>query len=241
MKPEIMIVGTQHYHEIFSQSDPDEHFLESVDTLRNSLIKFQSTLICIEQELKIQKDIDDSFDRYNPTVFYKNEAYDLGFYIAKKLNLDSVVAMDWMEQDYGVNVMSDAYEWSQNNDGSFIALIEEMQSCHDKLSELNDSYKITLELNKPEIYKMDEELYGQMMLLGDDWNTSIPWLTWWYKRNMIMVNNITQNLNNNDKVIVIVGSGHVYILKQLLEASNKFNIMTFYDWIENNNMGGTHD
>lgn len=234
MKPEILIVGTQHYHESFSRSDPDEQFLDSIDTLRDSLIKFQPTRICIEQEEKIQDVINESFKRYNPTVFYKNEAYDLGFYTAKKLNLDSVVAMDWMKQDYGVNGMSDAYEWSQSNDGSFISLIEEMQSYHDKLSELNDSYKITLELNKPEIYKRDEELYGQMMLLGDDWTTSIPWLTWWYKRNMIMVNNITQNLNNNDKVIVIIGSGHVYILKQLLETSYKFNLMTFYDWVESN-------
>lgn len=241
MKPEIMIVGTQHYHEIFSHSDPDEQFLDSVNIFRDSLIKFQPTRICIEQEEKIQDVINDSFNRYNPVVFYKNEAYDLGFYTAKQLNLKSVIAIDWMEQGYGVNGMSGVYEWAQNNDVSFIELIEEIQSHHDKLSKLNDSYKITLELNKPESYKMDEVLYGQMMLLGDDWNISIPWLTWWYKRNMIMVNNITQNLNNNDQVIVIVGSGHVYILKQFLEASNKFNVMTFYDWVENNNMGGTLD
>lgn len=58
---------------------------------------------------------------------------------------------------------------------------------------------------------------------------------------MIMVNNITHNLKNNDKVIVIVGSGHVYILKQFLQASNNFNVMTFYDWVQNNNIGDSHD
>lgn len=52
MKPEIMIVGTQHYHEIFSHSDPDEQFLDSVNIFRDSLIKFQPTRICIEQEEK---------------------------------------------------------------------------------------------------------------------------------------------------------------------------------------------
>ncbi|WP_371814688.1 DUF5694 domain-containing protein [Jeotgalicoccus sp. WY2] len=54
-------------------------------------------------------------------------------------------------------------------------------------------------------------------------------------------NHITQNLNNNDKVMVIVGSGHIYILKQLLEASNNFNVITFYDWTKKNNMGVPHD
>lgn len=229
MKPEIMIVGTQHYHEVFSYSEPDEQFLESVNTLRDSIIKFQPTRICIEQEAKIQNVINESFYRYNPAIFYKNEAYDLGFYTAKKLNLASVIAMAWMEQEYGVHGMSDVYEWAKNHDLSFIELIEEIQDHHDEINKLNDSHKITLELNKPESYKMDEKLYGRMLLIGNDSNISIPWLTWWYKRNMIMVNHITQNLNNNDKVVVIVGSGHIYIIKQLLEASNNFNVITFDD------------
>lgn len=234
MRPEIIIVGSQHYHKSFKHSDPDEQFLKSLNTLRNSLIKFQPTRICIEQEAKTQDYIDDNFNRYNPAVFYKNEAYDLGFYTAKQLNLKSVVAMDWMEQDYGFNGLSKTYDWAQNNDGLFIELIEELKAHHAKISNMNDSFNITLELNNPQNYKMDEKLYGQMMLLGDDWNTSIPWLTWWYKRNMIIVNNITRNLKDNEKVIVIVGSDHIYILKQLLEASNKFNVMTFYDWVESN-------
>lgn len=168
MKSKIMIVGTQHYHEIFKYSNPDEQFLESVNRLRDSLSRFQPTRVCIEQEAKIQKVINESFGRYNSDIFYKNEAYDLGFYIAKNLNLDSVVAMDWMEQDSGVHGMNDIYEWAQNNDLSFIELIEEIQLHHDEISKLNDSNQITLKLNKPQNYRMDEKSYGQMMLLGDN-------------------------------------------------------------------------
>ena len=234
MKPQIMIVGTQHYHETFNNSEPDELFLESVNTLRESLIKFRPTRICLEQEAKIQEFINSEFNSYNPDRFYKKEAYDLGFHTAKKAKLKSVIAMDRMEQEYGTNGMTDSYEWAKNYDLSFIELIERIQSSHAKISKMNNTYKITLELNRPESYKMDEELYGHMMLLGEDSNISIPWLTWWYKRNMIMVNNVTRNLVNSDKVIIIVGYGHIYILKQLLEASNKFDVITFYEWIENN-------
>ena len=233
MKPQIMIVGTQHYHENFRNSEPDELFLESLNTLKDSLINFQPTRICIEQEAKIQEILNDEFNSYNPDRFYKNEAYDLGFYTAKKAKLKSVIAMDWMEQDYVTNGMTDSYEWAKNYDLSFIEHIEKIQSSHAKISKMNNPYKITLELNKPESYKMDEELYSHMMLLGEDSSISIPWLTWWYKRNMIMVNNVTRNLVNSDKVIIIVGSGHIYILKQLLEASNKFDVTTFYERIEN--------
>lgn len=235
MKPQILIVGTQHYRELFSNSEPNKEFLNGVDTLRKDLIEFQPTRICIEQEERIQDSMDTYYNKYNPTKFYKNESYDLGFYIGKYLNLNSILAMDWMGHDDEGHDMSRAYEWAENNDASFIKRIENIQSFHTRISELNDSYQMTLELNNPINYKQDEELYGHMMLLGSSWEVSIPWLTWWYKRNMIMVNNITSGLVNEDKVIVIVGSDHIYILKNLLESSNHFNVMTFYNWVNLNN------
>lgn len=232
MKPEIMIVGSQHYHELFSNKEPDESFLDYLDILRDELLEFQPTRVCIEQEAKIQDTINTYFKNYNADTFYKNEAYDLGFFISKKLKLNSVTAMDWMEASDDSNGISNSHEWAKANNHQFIKTLEEIQTLHTNISELNDPFDMTVQLNKPENYRKDQVLYGQMMLLGDDWKTSIPWLSWWYKRNMIMVNNITKNLAPDDKVIVIVGSDHIYILKQLLEASESFDVFTFYEWLE---------
>lgn len=235
MKPQIMIVGSHHYRENFSSSEPNEVFLNSLETLRGYLIDFEPSRVCIELEKDIQGTVDEYYSHYDPSKFYKNESYDLGFYIGEHLSLKSILAIDRMGDSDDSTDLSSAYEWAKENDELFIQRIEGSQSFHSNLRELNDAYQITLELNKPLNYKRDEELYGHMMLLGEDWKTSIPWLSWWYKRNMIMVNNITENLDDTDKVIVIVGSDHVYILKQMLESSNAFNVMTFYEWMEFNN------
>lgn len=235
MKPQIMIVGSHHYRENFSSSEPNEVFLNSLETLRGYLIDFEPSRVCIELEKDIQGTVDEYYSHYDPSKFYKNESYDLGFYIGKHLILKSILAIDRMGDNDDSTELSSAYEWAKENDELFIQRIKDSQSFHSNLRELNDAYQMTLELNKPVNYKRDEELYGHMMLLGEDWKTSIPWLSWWYKRNMIMVNNITENLDDTDKVIVIVGSDHVYILKQMLESSNAFNVMTFYEWMEFNN------
>lgn len=235
MKPQIMIIGSHHYRENFSSSEPNEVFLNSLETLRKYLINFQPSRVCIELEKDIQDTVDEYYSHYDPSKFYKNESYDLGFYIGKHLNLKSILAIDRMGDNDDSTDLSSAYEWAKENDEHFIQRIKDSQSFHSNLRELNDAYQMTLELNKPVNYKRDEELYGHMMLLGEDWKNSIPWLSWWYKRNMIMVNNITEDLDDTDKVIVIVGSDHVYILKQMLESSNTFNVMTFYEWMEFNN------
>lgn len=232
MKPQILIVGSTHFHEMFHDKEPSDSFLESLQTLRGSLSSFQPTDICIEIEEKNQDKINQSYQRYDKDRFYKYESYDLGFYLGKKNDIKSIRAVDWMENDQNHNGISDAVEWAEKNDSEFMKKLTELQNFHSQLGAEENIYDAALKLNHPENYKRDQELYGHMMLLGDSWDSSIPWLTWWYKRNMIMVNNITKNLHSNSRVIMIVGAGHIYILKQLLEASGKFDVLTFYDWEE---------
>ncbi|QQD84118.1 DUF5694 domain-containing protein [Jeotgalicoccus sp. ATCC 8456] len=177
MKPRILLVGSSHYHELFYENEPSKEFLKKLDKLRNSLITYNATKICVEI-------------------------------------------------DENQNGITDTVNWAKIHDNEFIERLNHLQSSHNN----EDIYEVTLELNKPENIKFHEEIYGHMMLLGDNWNTSIPWLTSWYKRNMIMVNNITREIDNDSRVIMIVGAGHLYILKQLLESSGKFEVETFYEW-----------
>ncbi|MFC3899515.1 DUF5694 domain-containing protein [Aliicoccus persicus] len=218
---------------MFNERDPSNSFLKSLQTLRDSLSTFQPTDICIEIEEKNQDEIDEHYQSYDKNRFYKYESYDLGFYLGKKNGIKSIRAVDWMENDQNQNGISDAVEWAEQHDPEFMNRLTDLQNFHNQLGAAENIYDATLKLNHPENYKRDQELYGHMMLLGDKWEMSIPWLAWWYKRNMIMVNNITRNLKDDSRVIMIVGAGHIYILKQLLESSGKFDVKTFHDWEEN--------
>ena len=226
MKPKILLVGFSHYHELFYENEPSKEFLKKLDKLRNSLITYNATKICVEIDERYQDKISKFYNGYDVRNFSKNEAYNMGFYVGKKCNLKMIHAVDWMEIDENQNGITDAVNWAKIHDNEFIERLNYLQSSRNN----EDIYEVTLELNKPENIKFHEEIYGHMMLLGDNWNTSIPWLTSWYKRNMIMVNNITREIDNDSRVIMIVGAGHLYILKQLLESSGKFEVETFYEW-----------
>ena len=230
MKPKILLVGSPHYHELFKGNEPTEEFLIDLEKIRKSLITYNPTKICVEIEEKHQDRIDEYYQTYDHSKFSKSEAYDLGFYVGQQCGLTTVRAVDWMETEQNQNGISDAVEWAETHDEEFTTKLKNLQSNHNLNNTKEHIYDITLELIKPQNYSIDQELYGHMMLLGDSWDVSIPWLTWWYKRNMIMVNNITRNTDTHSRVIMIVGAGHLYILKQLLESSGKFEANTFYEW-----------
>src|SRR5699024_34610 len=123
----------------------------------------------------------------------KSEAYDLGFYVGQQCGLTTVRAVDWMEIEQNQNGISDAVEWAETHDEEFITKLKNLQSNHNLINTKEHIYDITLELTKPENCSIKHELYDHMMLLCDSWDVKIPWIKLWYKKNMIMVKNITRN------------------------------------------------
>lgn len=215
MKPQILLLGTDHLSHRFADSDPDEEYLTGLYKLRQTLIDYQPTRVCIEMEADDQKEINASYARYKDKShrFFKNESYDLGFYIAMKSGLSEVVAMDRMSDDGKNTSVLDVIEWakSKNDNHPFLKKLQDFQNAYEEYFNINDPYELFLELNKESLYSKDESLYSSMISLGDDIETSIPWLSWWYKRNMIMAHHISKDLIEKDKVIVIVGQSHLYI------------------------------
>lgn len=236
MKPQILLIGTDHLSHRFAGSDPDEEYLKGLDKLRQTLINYKPTRVCIEMEADDQTEINASYERYKVKShkFFKNESYDLGFYIAMKSRLGEVVAMDRMSTEGKSINVSNGIEWakSENNNHPFLKKLQKFQNIYEDCLTINNPYELFLELNKESLYTKDETLYSSMISLGENIETSIPWLSWWYKRNLIMTHYITKDLIEKDKVIVIVGQSHLYILKQMLEGSDDYNVLTFYDYVQ---------
>ena len=237
MKPQILLVGSDHFSYTFANSDPDKEYLAGLDKLREILINYEPTRVCVEQEADNQKEINASYARYKDksNQFFKNEAYDLGFYIAMKSGLEKVVGMDRMSDDGKSISVSDSIEWakSKNKSHPYLKKLQHFQNTYEEYFKINDPYELLLILNKKDIYTLDEAIYNSMISLGDDIETSIPWLTWWYKRNLVMTHYISKDLKENEKVIVVVGQSHLYLLKQMLEGSDDYDVLTFYDYVQN--------
>lgn len=51
------------------------------------------------------------------------------------------------------------------------------------------------------------------------------WVQYWYGRNLVIFNNIAANALPTDRILVIYGSGHGYILRRMAEESLLFDVL----------------
>jgi hypothetical protein len=55
-------------------------------------------------------------------------------------------------------------------------------------------------------------------------NIGVELVAEWYKRNLFIYRNIIENSESNDRVVIIIGSGHLYYLNQLLTNNPRFSL-----------------
>jgi len=56
-------------------------------------------------------------------------------------------------------------------------------------------------------------------------NIGVELATEWYKRNLFIYRNILERTEENDRILIIFGSGHVRHLNQLFDDNPKFKIV----------------
>jgi hypothetical protein len=60
-------------------------------------------------------------------------------------------------------------------------------------------------------------------------------LSWWYRRNMIILANIIRITDSpNDRILVIYGTGHSKLLTQFAKESAFYNVESPLNYLENN-------
>lgn len=60
----------------------------------------------------------------------------------------------------------------------------------------------------------------------------MEWLSWWYKRNLIIYSNLTRIVNSEDeRILLIVDSSHISIITKFLEESEAFTIANPLDYL----------
>ena len=81
-----------------------------------------------------------------------------------------------------------------------------------------DYYK---ELNSPNLINKLHKIYVNIARIGDLNNPiGINWLSWWYKRNLIMFSNLIHLIGaEEERILFIVSSSHISILTQFLKES----------------------
>jgi hypothetical protein len=241
--PRLLILGTYH----MGNPGQDQYNLTADDVLtperqrqiaelRGKLAAFQPTKIAVEGDFHTQGS-EKSYERYLAGDFQpgRNEIEQIGMVLAKQLGHKRIYPVDypmWMDgrvpQEIGTTrpraeeAHGDARpgEKPLNTDRpSEVPAIYAESFRLQRTATVLEYYRF---LNSDRYIEADNATY--MSLLKPDPNSDALYrkadlLTNWYKRNIRILTNVNRIAQPDDRILLIIGSGHLHILRQLAAES----------------------
>ncbi|HEX3809092.1 MAG TPA: DUF5694 domain-containing protein [Rhizomicrobium sp.] len=156
-----------------------------------------------------------------------SEIVQLGFRLAKQMNLQTVHGID-VEGEFPYDAV-DAYAKAHgesaildaaNNDiGKMVDMIGKTLAAgtvSDVLRYLNDSARLS----------RDNDFYRTTLLVGGGKDQpGAELLTAWYRRNFYICANLVQLAKPGDRVVVFYGSGHAFLLRQCVSEMPGYKLI----------------
>jgi hypothetical protein len=269
---QVMLLGVYH----FDNPGRDKHNLEIDDYFSDKrqqeigevatlLSQFEPNKIFIEQKPSSQRKMDSLYQAYSNGNLAledleggRNEIYQLGFKLAKKLGLDKLNCVDadgnWLGPyaDFIADTLALAY-YNEDEEKSSAAVKElnEQFSTNTVRENLvftnrwesvmnNHNYYIDVAMRVKDtvgIYftyqettqVIDENEY--LMRSFDFNNIGVELVTEWYKRNFFIYRNILEKSSKGDRIVVMFGQGHIPVLHHLLEDNPRYKVVTPLDFL----------
>lgn len=247
---EVLLLGVFH----FEYYNADSHKTDSanqVDILApakqkeilkivDAIAKYKPTIICFETSNDSILNLQYSNFLQNTYKLSKSEVDQLGFRIAKKTGLKKVFAIDtksWFRDNLKNNALFEHF-WDEQYyldtlemniwSAKYAEWYKYLDSVSTKLS-IIEYLKL---LNQPKV--LDYNL-GQYLVEMKTSNHNGPdFVTLdWYNRNLRIYNNILKtNPTDQDRVLIIYGSGHIPLLKHFFQSSPQFKLIPISKYLK---------
>lgn len=240
--PAILLVGTGHW------SNPGRDFKSvEFDDMRarerqrqiaeclNQLADFAPTSIALEI---MERDMVQTCDDYRNSragtfELTANERHQLGFRLAAKCELDLVHGIDWHDLEHSIG-WEDAIDFAKTHDqhdliGFYTGIEQETEA--DKAAERQRLGAMSvreqlLSTNATSELSGSHAIYMDLVLAGiRDNYIGADVILRWYERNMKMYVNIARLATSaEDRILVVVGGGHLPLLRHFIEGSGRFTL-----------------
>lgn len=254
-KAKVMVLGVFHfdnpgldtYKPKFAFDILEKKRQEELEVLLEQIALFKPTKILVEWD-RIQRDsltnarykayLDGSFNIDQK----KNEVYQIGFKLAKKLDHQKVYCSDATAEWFGVNL-----DWDKYDSEAYLKSKNQFEKSSrynfQSFYEFNDSMRTvqTLSehiamLNNPLNRLKDHQAYFTNNILegaGDNY-IGADAVANWYRRNLRIYANTYDivDFNTEERILLIYGSGHVWQLRQFFKDSPDFEYIELNDYLK---------
>lgn len=219
-------------------SEPRQAELKEV---LDRLEKFAPTKILIEAKAERAEVIAERYRRYLAGEFEleANEIYQVGFQLAKRLGHERLFAVDVMGRNYADLADTEAYAVEH---GQTFPEAESWEGRFTQLYQHDDQLKAKQTLREHLLYLNSEERlrigHGHYVLsylgLGNDeeYPATDSLTGWWYNRNLRIFSNVMRVMEPGDRLLLLIGAGHVPIIRHAADASPEVDLIEVSEILE---------
>lgn len=261
-KIKVILLGTFHFNQSLDSTSKlksnlfSEKRQNEIDQIVEKLVKQKPDKIFLEFTEKNQKFYDSIYLDYlngqEPKVkrTKANEIFQLGMKTAKKLNLKSVIGINYqpeelVEKDYKpVNTvdkklqdlyvaLGDFNDTIRTNSKFYDLPFPKKQPKQNDLLQKMNLIEFILHINQPEIQQLEEySNWNYYYSLGQDNMNATDYVgTFWYGANVKNYNNVLRqaDLNNDKTYLIIYGNSHIPFMKYLFKMNPYFEVLELSD------------
>ena len=228
-KPKVMILGTFHFANPgldYTKSERDSILSEKrqkeVRELIDKIRAFKPTKIAVEHPYGTTK-INENYNLYlqNQFELKEDETYQVAFRLAKELRHQQIYPIDFRK---GMDF--DALLKAANAHGQkdFLARFQSVMGFITKMQAEASRYTVLEQLRTMNDITAQERLHSLYILLaeagkGSDY-TGADVVAGWYERNLKIAMNVVRTAeSSDDRILVMIGAGHVKLLREFLKES----------------------
>jgi hypothetical protein len=246
-RPQLLILGSPHLAnnnrdvvntKIGDVTTPERQ--REIVALVDALARFRPTHVAIEWKTKDQTGLDKRYADYRAGRYTlsANERDQIGLRLAAKLGLPRVDAVDWNDVPPGTEADWDYAAWAEANGMKprFDAMRANLQAevagdeARMACTAIPDWYR---HYNTADMRSGAHRRYYDFALLGGvEHNPGANWLGSWYGRNMkIFANLVRIAPKPTDRVLVLYGFGHSFLLDEYARQSGAFAVADALDYL----------
>ena len=257
-KPTIIILGSSHLAnpgaDVYNTKMDDvlaPKRQREIEELVTQLKVFRPTKIAIERDPSRDAEINANYQGYLKGTYElkRGESNQIGFRLAKQMGHPKVYCVDyWPKQDpffpddFDRDLM-DRYKFAETHNQEHFLRPPPIEGkiTRDKdgttwiePKKYESIIEMYIRLNEPEGRLADHQAYlrSARIGLGDQY----PGANWvahsWYARNLKICINLTRITESaDDRILLIIGAGHVFLVQQFLEDSGDYIVESPLDYL----------
>src|SRR5262245_1416636 len=246
-RAKVLLVGTFHFydasHDAYKPKHPydpmtPEHQRE-IAALVEALAKFRPTKIALEFDSEFQPKADQRYADYLAGKYElkANEIYQVGFRLGRVAGVKTLSGIDVKGREFEPPVDLQKYATEH---GQMALASEPFDALYKKLYEYDDELKtrvplrdFLLYINSPQRVRLGHGHYltgGFHVGAGGEYPGADSLTGWWYNRNLRIYENIHRLIaSSDDRIVVLIGAGHLPILEHLAGSAPDVELIALDD------------